>query len=905
VAIYDKLQPMALHVGDISGHPLGQYRAYEFPAVWAQALRDEVFAPDDGESADEPRGLPLWAVTSAISALMPQVLTHDARGLAGATWLAWNTVANGPAPNENLIVECVRGGLVAAATARNTKAARRGQRPPIDIGTLAVAVGDFRPGDLRYEDRDLRVTPGTPLAQEGFAVLPQLLAITLVSSNWQVDYTAWDHEHEEAVPGCEFGWRRTASRSNGAEMVSWPPHVYISRNGTRYPWSYTLRLSAQTLPFDPSPRIHVHAGMRRWARSPVFDAERAIGVHLLSPSPWADHTSPFGIASIKWHKSRSGTDGYLGWNDDLAPTLAQLTTQDRLPAPRDLARDPLAHLEPPASEHNPDARPVAGVAFRYGLGEKCRHAVGDGVSARDRWRLFTQLQPALGGIARPVRPYTKLRATTRQRPGEEALTRIDPAHLAAATTGHLDLTLLFDSAAIRAELMDATSCALELTWTDSERAPADITEVIEHVERKGPLTVTVRIEPVGALGSELTTDSAITSRKDRVAAAVTTRRNEAFRHFDSRSTRGATRLAFIEMADATSFSPDTDPKKAVKAGAWDAHVLTQNVTPPRPLGRGPGHESEDSRSNRVRSSVRDLLIRQTGLITPPETLGLPEAPLHEITTVGLWVVRRNGDARAILPLAIARIPDEPFVRVRMPHVGEWTPMRQALLALGDKTAERIFTAVQVQEFFSDVIGEVGDGSDTAVFSLAQNMRGLCKGLTNDNLHPDVLAFDPDSPVPAGQLKGLRHLRLRTNLRNETSQVFAHGDIIGETTVGHAAWLWEDADHPRRFYSTPGKPNSAGNGSPHGSRLEAHLTKHGMRVDTLADVWNPRLLEITAAVLHPGDNAASWAAIAHQHRYICAHYADPLALPAELHFANKIGEYLLPRNELERFEDVYS
>jgi hypothetical protein len=904
VAIYDKLQPMALHVGDISGHPLGQYRAYEFPAAWAQALREEVFTPDDDEAGDEPRGLPLWAVTNAISALMPQVLTNDARGLARTTWLAWNTAANGPVPDENLLVECVRGGLVAAATARNTKAARRGQRPPIDVDALAAVLGDFRPGDLLYEDCDLRVTPGAPLAREGFAVLPQLLAIALVSSNWQVDYTAWDREQEEAVPGCAFGWRRTAGRSNGAEMVSWPPHVYVSKNGTRYPWSYTLCLSAQTLPFDPSPRIHVHVGIRRWARSPVFDAERAIGVHLLSPSPWADHTAPFGIASIKWLKSRSGTDGYLGWNDDLAPTLARLTTQDRLPAPRDLARDPLAYLEPPASDHNPDATPVAGVAFRYGLGENCKHAVGDGVSARDRWRLFTQLQPALGEIALPVQSYNQLKPATRKRPGEEALTRVDTAHLAAATSGHLDLTLLFDSAAIRADLMDATSRALDLTWTGAELAPAGLTEAIEHVEQKGPLTVTVRVEPVGALGSELTTDPAITSRKDRVAAAAATRRTEAFGRFDSRSIPGATRLACIEMADAPSFSLDTDPKKAVKAGAWDARVLTQNVTPPKPLGRGPGYESEDSRRNRVRSSVRDLLIRQTGLITPPETLGLPEAPLRDITTVGLWVVRRNGDARVILPLAVARIPDEPFVRVRLPHASEWTPMRQALLALGDTAAERVYAAPQVQEFFSDVIEEVSDGSDTAVFTLAQNMRGLCKGLTNDNLQQDILAFNPDSPIPAGHLKGIRHLRLRTNLRNETSQVFAHGDTIGETTVGHAAWLWEDADHPRLFYSTPGKPNSAGKGSPHGSRLEAHLTKYGMRVDTLADVWNPRLLEITAAVLHPGDNAASWAAIPHQHRYICAHYADPLALPAELHFANKIGEYLLPRSELERFEDVY-
>src|SRR5262249_22968228 len=152
---------------------------------------ERVFVPDD-DAGDEPRGLPLWAVTSAISALMPQVLTNDARGFADTTWLAWNIMANGPAPDENLIVECVRGGLVAAAAARNAKAARRGQRPPIDTETLAAVVTAFRSEDLRHEDCDLRVSPGQPLVGDGFTVLPQMLAIALVSSNWQVDYTGWD-----------------------------------------------------------------------------------------------------------------------------------------------------------------------------------------------------------------------------------------------------------------------------------------------------------------------------------------------------------------------------------------------------------------------------------------------------------------------------------------------------------------------------------------------------------------------------------------------------------------------------------------------------------------------------------------------------------------------------------------
>jgi len=140
---------------------------------------------------------------------------------------------------------------------------------------------------------------GDALAREGFAVLPQLLAIALVSSNWQVEYTAWDREQDEAVPGCAFGWRRTASRSNGAEMVSWPPHVYVSKNGTRYPWSYTLRLSAQTLPFDPSPRIHVHAASADGHAVPSSTPNAPSGYicYRLPPGPITPHPSGSPVSS--------------------------------------------------------------------------------------------------------------------------------------------------------------------------------------------------------------------------------------------------------------------------------------------------------------------------------------------------------------------------------------------------------------------------------------------------------------------------------------------------------------------------------------------------------------------------------------------------------------------------------
>jgi len=209
---------------------------------------------------------------------------------------------------------------VAAATARNTKAGRRRQRPPIDVDALAAVLGGFRPGNLRYEDRDLRVTPGTPWRGKASPSCRSCWP-----SPWCPRTGRWN-----TPPGTASRTKRyPAVRSAGAGPRAgrtarrWCPGPARVRQQERHPLSVVLypapeRADPAVRPFpaDPRPRR-----IRRWARSPVFDAERAIGVHLLSPSPWADHTSPFGIASIKWHKSWSGTGGYLGWNDDLAPTL--------------------------------------------------------------------------------------------------------------------------------------------------------------------------------------------------------------------------------------------------------------------------------------------------------------------------------------------------------------------------------------------------------------------------------------------------------------------------------------------------------------------------------------------------------------------------------------------------------
>jgi len=198
-----------------------------------------------------------------------------------------------------------------------------------------------------------------------------------------------------------------------------------------------------------------------------------------------------------------------------------------------------------------------------------------------------------------------------------------------------------------------------------------------------------------------------------------------------------------------------------------------------------------------------------------------------------------------------------------------------------------------------------------LFTLAQNIRSACPALSNAGVVQDELAFASGGAIAIDDRKGLRHVRLRTNLRDETSQHFgARLDEKGKVIdAGVGCGLWADADNPRLFYSTGNKPATAGPGSPKGSRIEPHWGRigkdkeEGWKTHTLMDMWNPQLLELAVIVAAPDDEPAAWAALAHQHRYSAAHFSDALLLPGVLHLARKLGDGLVPAHRREPIEDA--
>ncbi len=69
----------------------------------------------------------------------------------------------------------------------------------------------------------------------------------------------------------------------------------------------------------------------------------------------------------------------------------------------------------------------------------------------------------------------------------------------------------------------------------------------------------------------------------------------------------------------------------------------------------------------------------------------------------------------------------------------------------------------------------------------------------------------------------------------------------------------------------------------------------------ARVWNHQHLEVAAVGLQVGDDAESWAALAHDLWWAAPHYRHVTTLPWPLHLAQLIGEYIVPVRMIEEIE----
>ncbi|MEU8004228.1 DUF3962 domain-containing protein [Catellatospora sp. NPDC049111] len=483
-------------------------------------------------------------------------------------------------------------------------------------------------------------------------------------------------------------------RQQGAELLSQPlPHE--AKDQTWW-FSIFIAITLHTIPFDPRPRIHLHAGVRRWitrcdktgrVRLP---GRTATSVYLTPKIPWlagAPATERFAIASLAFDRA---TARHQWGKNGPARVLRQLQLSQPFPDPEMLLADPSAWIG-----DGPGVRAAIVHSNRMGS-----HAIGAGLMSHQRSQLIEwaeQAMPAgvrrvshltrsaLGGTApqnaraTPVDATAKkaeqLRVANARRAALAVATRVNLGSLPPADT-YQPIDLLNDNCdvpVLRArllwqtpELRDAaiTALAEELdlegdgrwpqpAYTDEDFAQATPTRPAILTWQADDLTVvlqcialTATSEDAPGLGEKLGIDPKKRPRGKALEEAIRTRRN-ATREFHAINPHhtGQPELALVEIDRRQDFDFRwDDPKYAIRLGSADAGVLTQFALVPK---KAKNYNSVKNLHHRVRSAWQDG-FRQLGVrVLPQHTLGglLPVG----LRYAAVWMVKRRSDGPTGLP----------------------------------------------------------------------------------------------------------------------------------------------------------------------------------------------------------------------------------------------------------------
>jgi hypothetical protein len=748
-----------------------------------------------------------------------------------------------------------------------------------------------------------------------FKLLPHELAARLSRPG-----LVCDHSGNETS-----AFRRCSTPSGeGAEIMSWPPHGQAER-----PFSFTVHLSAETLPFGSEARIYAHFGVRRWVhRTPSLDANTYSAVYLNPLVPWikrgVSYSPSFQRASLRLRVEGDGqaTVRRAVWSDAFTRVLQEVNAADHIAFPESIRTEPRALLD----------REQGGAALAYREGMYSfpgrppgKHPASPGLALIDRPRLLdwvaTHTAPALR-LTEPLprSPISVLpdlhHTASRSDQDEHAGEALRTAIRAMIKQSRLRIEIYYDTQRTLdyalATLQEQLAVKFELGDT-AATGPVHVHTAI----RTPQLDITLRIPRVGAWGADLEPNARIRRAVERLQQAVEQRAAHIQEQLPPIEPDEVA-VALVEIAGKDTYKGrrrQKDPKFAIRHGFNLAGRLTQFLQPVAAEeepgdddlksldGRDQARPRSDPEAERLHSSWQDLW-RQLG--ARPRPISAPQAGLPPTHFLTFYVVRQNqtrtwGATRQV-PIAVLINPAGEDIQVKAPGLRDWLPLHQALLAVGRAhvMGGQTRTPQQITDFFHEVLTQELDTSQPLLLlTLAQNNRPGWTFLNNGQLIADTLQFGKRAPQAISEFPELRHVRVRTDQRNETPEGYA----VQSAQKGHAGALWQVAD--RIWFSTADKPASARNALRYSSMVEPIEKPDGTMQPPRpgARVWNHQLVELAVAGLQASDDPGgeALAALVHDLRWAAPHHAQPTVLPWPLHLTQLIDEYIVPIKLVEEIE----
>ncbi|GGR67384.1 hypothetical protein GCM10010252_01380 [Streptomyces aureoverticillatus] len=900
---YDHIQPAAF-VPTPGGDPfLMPHYALAFPRAWRDPLKDHW---QHGKPERRDRGkvsVPIKRLNQVIAAVAPDLVSVAKRAPLddGRPWL----YANAPYPKAVM-------STFIHAWLRDLQPGPEGHAKVKETASLLDI--DGLEWDLLSVDM-LEQTVGdggtAVPADHLWRLLPEVLAARIARQE-----PAYEHFGER------LSFRQVAMDAGapGAELVSWPPLEHPTGRGAKAKvWIYSayIRICLRTAPFDPTPRIHLSTGVRRWVRGPVWLPQRgSASVYLLADQsfvPDGPVSERFAVGGLRWVPQ---TGGYAWVQGGPEGMLNQISAVPRFPSPDLMAKEPETWLTGRDGV-------TAAVVHHTMMG---RHGVQAGIAPQERRRLTEWATAALSpefmrvstsrrsGIRRQT-PHNVLESTASvpKKATDEDKARIDRENaerqarnaarrrpLLARAVGPAGLTavLLHQTDTMRDHLVAAAEENLGLAQHRTVGGP-DLWQW-DHPD----LTVRLHVRQAGELVGPLGEGSTL-RRGDEWDAAMDARRRavrDAMRAWTA-DLGTHSQLAFVELEGKDGFRRRTsDPKSALRVGLADVGLVSQFLDLPDPDGTKPEAVSDP---HRAKAAWSDGLRQLGSRFLPEHSLGaaIPE----DLNQLAFWLVKRNvsrdNKYPQFTPIAVLIRPGQDCVLGRTAETSDWVPYPELLRSLTGKIRSTDLRTRKQQEdatalFVRQTLYKLR-GEPTLVLTHAQNTRQRWPWLTNPGLAVDRLSLGA-GPLQrlAAHGRRLRVVRIASHDREETPQWWAPDGDVG---AGVAKGLWVPADAQpdnRLFQSTSDKASQ--HGHPRDiSKFTEHRNAAGRSLRMPGKpAWNPEILDLCMAALQPGDDPEQWAMYVHQQRFP-DDYANALQLPLALHLARLAAKYAEPMEDTEQ------
>lgn len=635
--------------------------------------------------------------------------------------------------------------------------------------------------------------------------------------------------------------------SANGEIVSSP--LFYEKKSRKAAYSFVFRVSVQTTPPERRCMLYIHTSIRRFIYA--TSCKRLylpdnINAHIRTTA------DSFRILPI----SGDYKNNLVFWNQQDLRFYDLFETQ-KLPEAEAVLRSPFEYYG-----ENGNIQ----VLCPQALDTKCadKFIIGSGVPMKDKHELFTELSSLLSSFASPA--------------GQP---KILPSLKHYNSSGKQP-----DFLSRRERMRKCTERSEVVFEIYSNSGSEKLTELLEKQIREyfgednqysGSVSITVTKAYLGALGNAMEKNSSEFIKR---------------RISETESKLGkAERLtaAFVILPGKDRFTEENDPKDAIRAGFAKAGRLTQFITPE-------GNHAE----HRVKAAFMDML-RQ---------LGYTEQCIKKVTAsididvVGMYLLSDlmpvfgtgKYDRARLLPVYVTynAVSGKVYVdcdALERRHLLYHEALLEfsALSQLPDFT-ERCKNSLQ-NSVKQKLLGYSNlYRSKPALFIVKADgkSRSLWNGITDkaisgydgENCFPTKIDIgSKNSPYMLENRGGIRIVRIRTAENREVPDYFTEYDKNGNCRSAsglfrHGGIYWGlDTRGFNKEYS--------------GSQLHSRIESPETNFDEHS------LLEIYPLMLNPGDDPEEWVRAAYILREAMPEYSiSPVTLPAPLHFAKLMEQYLL-------------